>query len=195
VPIEIRIPKEITEYKEKILFGLSIRQLLCFSVAITSGVGTYYFTSKLFNEDVASYVVILEVMPIFAIGFIKKNGFPFEKYVALMFRHKFGKNRREYATHLLIDDILTERDYAKPVKKWRGEKDVSTIPEKKQAADKNIRECTVFEITAKSRKRKRKEAIREIKAARKEYRKEKQAANQATEKGSSTSDSPANYQV
>ena len=195
MPIEIRIPKEITEYKEKILFGLSIRQLVCFSVAITSGIGTYYFTSKLFNEDVASYVVILEVMPIFAIGFIKKNGFPFEKYVGLMLSHKFGKNRREYATDLLIDEVATERDHAKPVKKWRGEKGVSTIPEKKQAADKNIRECTVFEITAKSRKRKRKEAIREIKAARKEFRNEKQADKKTTAKGSSTSDSTANYQV
>ena len=73
--IEVRIPKEITEYKEKIIFGLSIRQLICFTFAITIGVGTYILVTKLSNADIASYVVIVEVMPIFAIGFIKKKRF------------------------------------------------------------------------------------------------------------------------
>ena len=34
ISLEVRVPKEITEYKEKILFGLSIRQLFSFIFAI-----------------------------------------------------------------------------------------------------------------------------------------------------------------
>ena len=193
--IEVRIPKEITEYQEKIIFGLSIRQLICFTVAITLGVGTYILVTKLSNADIASYVVIVEVMPIFAVGFVKKNGFTFEKYAAMMFRHKLGRNRRWYSTNLLIDEITTENDVARADKKRRGENNVRFIPKAKHSADKNIRECTVFEVTAKSRKRKSKEAIREIKAARKEYRTEKQAAEKATKERSCTPDSTTYHQL
>jgi len=193
--IEVRIPKEITEYKEKIIFGLSIRQLICFTVAITLGVGTYILVTKWSNADIASYVVIIEVMPIFAIGFIKKNGFTFEKYAAMMFRHQCGRNRRWYTTHLLIDEIVTESNYAKPDKKRRGEKYVWTISEKEPSANKNLRECTGFEVTAKSRKRKGQEALREINAARKEYRTEKQAAEKTAKKSCSTPDSTTYHQI
>lgn len=193
--IEVRIPKEITEYKEKILFGLSIRQLICFTFAITLGVGTYILVTRLSNADIASYVVIVEVMPIFAIGFVRINGFTFENYAAMMFQHKLGRNRRWYTTNLLIDEITTERDKVNPDEKRRGEKNVWNISKKEQAADKNIRECTVFEVTAKSRKRKSKEAIREIEAARKEYRTEKQAAEKAAKKRSCTPDSTTYHQI
>jgi hypothetical protein len=193
--IEVRIPKEITEYKEKIIFGLSIRQLICFTFAITIGVGTYILVTKLSNADIASYVVIVEVMPIFAIGFIKKNSFTFEKYAAMMFRHKLGRSRRWYTTNLLIDEITTEKGHAKPDKKKRGEKSVWFISKEKYSADKNIRECTGFEVTAKSRKRKSKEALREINAARKEYRTEKQAAEKAAKKSCCTPDSTTYNQI
>ncbi|HBP65248.1 MAG TPA: hypothetical protein DD730_13510 [Desulfosporosinus sp.] len=193
--IEVRIPKEITEYKEKIIFGLSIRQLICFTVAITLGVGTYIFVTKWSNADVASYVVIVEVMPIFAIGFIKKNGFTFEKYAAMMFQHKCGRNRRWYATHLLIDEISTETGHSLPDKKRRGEKYVWNVYKKKHSTDKNLRECTSFEVTAKSRKRKSQEALREINSARKEYRTEKQAAEKTAKKCCSTPDSTTYHQI
>ena len=35
ISIEVRVPKEINEYKEKILFGLSIRQLFSFIIAFS----------------------------------------------------------------------------------------------------------------------------------------------------------------
>lgn len=36
--ISVPIPKEITEYEEKIMFGLSLRKLVCFSSAVVLGV-------------------------------------------------------------------------------------------------------------------------------------------------------------
>ncbi|MEG0570367.1 MAG: PrgI family protein [Oscillospiraceae bacterium] len=191
--IEVRIPKEITEYKEKIIFGLSIRQLLCFSVAIISGLGTYFIASKYMGTDIASYIVILEVMPVFAIGFIRINGFTFEKYAAMMIKHRFGINRRPYKTNLLIDEIITEK--VKEKTNRRGEKNVSDISKKDKASNKNVRECKFLEITAKSRKRKSKEALRKIKAARQEYRSKKQADKKAAKKGSSTENSTADNKV
>lgn len=37
--IEVDIPMEIENYKEKIIFGMSLRQLVCFSSAVVAGVG------------------------------------------------------------------------------------------------------------------------------------------------------------
>ena len=187
--IEVRIPKEITEYQEKILFGLSLRQLISFAIALTTGVATYLLVAKLWGEDLAGYLVIVEVMPIFAIGFIRINGFSFEKYLALMIRHKYGYSRRRYHTQLLIDEMAACR-MAKG--KERRQTDAGV---KKPGTRKTIRECRDVEITAKSRKRTRKEAIREIAAARKEYRTAERAAKKEKRKGGSPQDLATNHPV
>ncbi len=184
--IEVRIPKEITEYQEKILFGLSIRQLISFTIALTTGVTTYLLAATLWGEDVAGYIVIIEVMPIFAIGFIRINGFNFEKYLGLMLRHMLGYRRRRYQTQLLIDKVVTG---TQPKRKAQGHIDVSN---KKEATRKGRRECSDVEITAKSRKTARKAAIREITAARKEHRAVERATKKTERKGSSSEDVTAN---
>ena len=163
--IEVRIPKEITEYKEKIIFGLSIRQLLCFSVAIVIGITTYYFANKQFGQDAASYIVIAEVIPIFALGFFKKDGFNFEKYVVLVFRHFFGQGKRKYEVELNITKLEGSADNlnVKATKK-------TTI--KKRGREKRAKEADgiFFERTKASSKAKSKKIKRSIKTARKEYK-------------------------
>lgn len=41
--IEIRIPKEIRTYKEKLFFGLTLRQLICTLIAVVVNVPLYWF--------------------------------------------------------------------------------------------------------------------------------------------------------
>ena len=74
--ISVPIPKEITEYEEKIMFGLSLRKLVCFSSAVVLGVGTYFLCTKVLGltMDTASYIIIAEALPLMALGFIKKDG-------------------------------------------------------------------------------------------------------------------------
>lgn len=47
---------------------------------------------------VLEYVLILEVMPIIAVGFIRHKGLPFEKYARIMLNHRFGEKRLLYKT-------------------------------------------------------------------------------------------------
>ena len=187
--IEVRIPKEITEYQEKILFGLSLRQLISFSIALTTGVATYLLAARAWGDDVAGYLVIAEVMPIFAIGFIRINGFPFEKYLALMIRHMFGYSRRRYQTQLLIEQMPTGKMAKGHV---RRQTDAGT---QKTRTRRIVRECCEAEITAKGRKRTRQAAIREIAAARKEYRTAERAAKKEERKGCSAQDVSTNHPV
>lgn len=196
--IEVRVPKEITEYKEKIIFGLSIRQLICFIIALLVGISTYFIANKYLGSDIASTIVMVEVMPIFAIGFIKKNGFTFEKYIALMIRHKLGVNKRGYKTNLLINDIVI-KNVAADKKKDKQKRSVLNVTnfkiKKDKNGDKKRRECEVFEITKKSRKRKSKEAIREIKAAKQNYRAKKQGNKKTAKEGSSTENGSKDNQI
>jgi hypothetical protein len=156
--ISVDIPKEITEYKEKILFGLSIRQLICFGIAILSGVGTYFLGSKIIGQEIASYLVMIEVMPVFAIGFIKINGFPFEKYVVIMYKHKFGFSKRKYRTNLAIDQI-----------KENGEK--NNKKQRVKLEKTRVSECGRRLIYAKAKAEKLDKTRMVILSARKEYEK------------------------
>lgn len=178
--IEVRIPKEITEYKEKILFGLSIRQLICFSAAIVLSIGSYMLLTKVFylSMDAASYVIIIESIPLMAIGFVKKNGFPFEKYFALFLRHRIGRNKLLYRTELLIDKITDPNKESERKSKyaWIFEKEEGAVSgqskpnRREQKLNKTIRECEIFTVTKAGRKAKSKAAIRKIKKARQDYR-------------------------
>ena len=78
--IEIKIPKEITEYKEKFLFGLTIRQCVCVVAALAVCVPLYIFGKDFLGDDVVGWLVILIAVPIFAFGFFRYGGMPFEKF-------------------------------------------------------------------------------------------------------------------
>ena len=164
ISLEVGVPKEITEYKEKILFGLSIRQLFSFIFAILIGFIAYYISFKLFGKDVASYVVILITMPIFAFGFFKKDGFPFEKYIIIILKQKLGNNKRIYKTGLSILKIEGREGELIGAKKiW-----------KRKRRQGKEGEAKVFEIRKKDTKRKSKEIKRKVKTARKQYKTTKQ---------------------
>jgi hypothetical protein len=96
--IEIKIPKEITEYKEKIIFGLSIRQLISLFIGIIVSIGVYISLYKKIGHDLTGYIVIIVCIPIFGIGFIKINNFTFEAYIKNIIRHYLGDRVVSYKT-------------------------------------------------------------------------------------------------
>ena len=79
--ITIRIPKEIRAYKEKLAFGLTARQMIATIVAVGLCVPTYIYGRKFMSDDVVSWVIIGIALPCAGIGFVEKNGMPFEKYI------------------------------------------------------------------------------------------------------------------
>ena len=57
--IEVKVPKEITEYQEKILFGLSIRQLLASTLAVVMTLGIYKKMIKSLGKDTGQILLIM----------------------------------------------------------------------------------------------------------------------------------------
>lgn len=84
-----KIPKDIREYKEKVAFGLNVRQLICVGLALMICVPIYIFGIDYINEELLSWLIIGISIPIALIGFMRKNGLTFEKYIMTIIKHEF----------------------------------------------------------------------------------------------------------
>lgn len=139
--LETRIPKEITDYREKIVFGLSARQLASLGAAIGVVGITAFFLYYLLGIDlkIVEYILIAEAMPIIAVGFIRYKGLSFEDYVLVRLNHRFGVKRLLYKTDL---DSLTSLYPVEPQTSRRKGADSYGIPQKeKRRRRKNQKEC------------------------------------------------------
>ena len=162
--VEVRIPKEITEYQEKILFGLSIRQLICTFLAIVISIPSYILLRNRLGTDITGYIVMLEVVPLLALGFLKPNGLKFEKVFIMFLKHKLGKSKRNYKTVVQVE--LLEGGYERDIQKKEKQKSV-------RGKTKKEREYKGFEPSKKNRKRKFKEIKKQIKRAKRDFRQTK----------------------
>jgi hypothetical protein len=102
--IEVKIPKEISQYQEKFIFGLSIRQLLCFFITVVMALSTYYLLlhATRMSSDLASYIIILESVPILSVGFLRINDQKFERFFVLFLRYHMRDQLKVYRVYQSI---------------------------------------------------------------------------------------------
>lgn len=123
--IEIRIPKEIRTYKEKLFFGLNLRQLICTIIAIIVNVPLYWFGREYVGADTASWIVILIAMPLIMIGFFNYNGMTFEQFLKSVIQQEIiYPQRRKYMTVNMFE-LLTNI-------KEKGEQNLAVISKKRK---------------------------------------------------------------
>ncbi len=79
--MEVKINKEIMNYKESIYFGLSLRQFIFSLIACIIAVLLYFLFFQVLSLEVLSWVCILGAAPFAAFGFIKYNGMKLEEFV------------------------------------------------------------------------------------------------------------------
>ena len=87
--ITVRIPKEIRAYKEKLVMGLTARQMIAVAVGLVICIPLYWFGRKYINEELISWIVMAVALPCAGIGFVTKNGMPFEKYIMAVLKQQF----------------------------------------------------------------------------------------------------------
>ena len=87
--MEIKINKEIRNYKETIFFGLSMRQFVCAVLAVGVAVGLYFGLSQIADRETVSWVCIVGAAPIAAAGFFHYNGLTLEKFLWAWFKSEF----------------------------------------------------------------------------------------------------------
>ena len=93
--IKADLPQDIREYKEQFFFGLNLRQLVCAVIMILLAVGTFLIGHKFIRTDILMYILVIEVAPIAAVGFLKYNGMGFEKIATKVIEFYFSDQRRK----------------------------------------------------------------------------------------------------
>lgn len=94
--IEVRIPKEIREYKEKLFFGLNLRQTITTALAIAVCVPLYILGQKYISVDVLSWIIIGIAAPLILIGYFNFNQMPFEKFIVAWFKMQWLPQKRPF---------------------------------------------------------------------------------------------------
>ena len=177
--IEVRVPEEISDYKESIVAGLSVRQLICGGAAFLCGIPTFMLL-KDFNMDIATYATMIVVVPAFCVGFIKKDGYNFEHYLKIRLKAMFCKHKQSYETDPDANELPAEVEkYREAVQEYYRELEeaeendrtskkkggsVHFKKKRKRNRSNHRNETDFIEVTKKSSKRARKAAFKSIKA-------------------------------
>ena len=87
--ISVKVPKDISAIKKKLLFNLTKRQIISFFLAGAVGISVYIFTKKYIPTDMAALVMVVVMMPFLFVGIYEKDGYPAEKIIYFMIRRMF----------------------------------------------------------------------------------------------------------
>lgn len=95
----ISIPRDLTKVKSKILFGLTKRQLICFSLAALIGVPSFFLIKTSGNISLAALGMIFIMLPMFFLAMYEKNGQTLEVIISHFIQSKFIRPKvRPYKT-------------------------------------------------------------------------------------------------
>ena len=84
--MEVKINKEIHNYKENMFFGLSIRQFAFSLAAIGVAVMIFLLLKPYLGTEIVSWLCILGAVPFAAMGFFHYHGMTAEQFALNWFR-------------------------------------------------------------------------------------------------------------
>ena len=70
----ISVPRDLTKVKSKVMFNLTKRQLICFSVAALLGVPSFFLIKSVSATSTAAIGMMVIMMPFFFLAMYEKNG-------------------------------------------------------------------------------------------------------------------------
>ena len=111
--MDVKVPKDIKQYQEKVIFGMSWRQLICTGMALVIVLPLYYFMRKKgYSDDTIGWIVMGVSMPIFSIGWFTFHNMPVEKYVLEVFKFEFlyPKVRKFRIDKLEMEEFLDDME-------------------------------------------------------------------------------------
>lgn len=90
--MESNVNREIRNYHEGVLMGLSMRQAVCAALAAAIGAGGNFVLHPIIGSELASTVCVLLAAIPAAIGFVRYHDQPFERFALAWLRTNFKHN-------------------------------------------------------------------------------------------------------
>lgn len=120
--IEIKIPKEIRDYKETFLFGITVKKFISLVLALLICVPLYIFGKNFMPEEMVSWVVIFIGAPILGVGCVTYHNMTFVQLIKRYFDMTFHPQKRKYIDlpmywyarqQIIADKLLLEAEQKK----------------------------------------------------------------------------------
>lgn len=98
----VKIPNDINDYEEKIFKGLSSKQIIFGIIAVCTGFLIFALLGLVLKlpGEIVSFIIMFSVIPIFLIGFFKKDGIPMDKWALYALQFILYSKRCLYDTQL-----------------------------------------------------------------------------------------------
>lgn len=87
--IEVKMNKEIMEYREAMFFGLDFRQMACSLLAVLAAVGIYFSLREKAGEEVTGWLCMLGAAPFAFCGFFRYHGMTAEQFTWAFIKSEF----------------------------------------------------------------------------------------------------------
>ena len=85
----VTVPKDLDKVKNKVVFNLTMRQVVCIAAAAVIGVPVYFLTKEFLGTSNAATVMVIMMLPAFFFALYEKDGLPLEVVLMNMIRVRF----------------------------------------------------------------------------------------------------------
>lgn len=113
----VPVPKDLSTVKTKVMFNLTKRQLICFSLALIVGLPFFFILKKSAGTSLATLVMIFVMLPFFMFAMYEKHGQPLKVILKHYIEVRFIKpKQRPYKTNNFYAVLMRQSQLDKEVK-------------------------------------------------------------------------------
>ena len=113
----VPVPKDLTKIKTKVMFNLTKRQLICFSLAAVAGIPLFFLLKAHTSVSAAALMMVLSMLPFFMFALYEKNGQPLEVLLRHIIQARFARpKQRLYRTNNFYAVLTRQIQLDKEVK-------------------------------------------------------------------------------
>ncbi len=94
----IPVPVDIDTVKSKFLFGLTLRQIVCFAIGIIIGLGAYFGLQRIVGTTIAGIAMMTVMLPAFFFAVYEQHGEPMDIIIRRIWRVQKKPMNRPYQT-------------------------------------------------------------------------------------------------
>lgn len=117
----VRVPKDLNDIKEKFMFNLTKRQVICFGIGLLIGFPTFLLTKNALGLSGAIVAMGAVAAPAIICGLYRKNGVFFEKHIQYFFEFLKKPRKRYYRTSNIYRCVENNIEYIKIMKRLNSD--------------------------------------------------------------------------